>query len=186
MNRKPLVFILIFSAIVAGFTIRHFSQFLMPSQMGSVEEVWETSNRTFKLQIERRAEENGGFISGAYYIYKSKPENSDNWQTIFIERHDDPNPVSTNSVRFIDSKTAYVFFGSKFAVTLDGGENWAIWDAWEADKTANFKSRGLYPSITDVVKFFRTQNSRCSLFYFPTLTAFQIPKGFCNPSPNEV
>ncbi len=39
--------------------------------------------------------------------------------------------------------------------------------------------------LIETVKFFRTQNSRCS-FYFLFLTHFQTGSGFCNPNPNGV
>ncbi len=39
---------------------------------------------------------------------------------------------------------------------------------------------------TETVKFFRTQNSLCSLFYFPTLSGFQTPTGFGNSNPNVI
>ena len=39
---------------------------------------------------------------------------------------------------------------------------------------------------TETVKFFRTQNSRCSSFYFLTLNVFQTALGFCSLNPNAV
>ena len=38
----------------------------------------------------------------------------------------------------------------------------------------------------ETVKFFRTQNSRCSSFYFLTLNVFQTALGFCSLNPNAV
>ena len=117
-----------------------------PARMGEVEETWQTSNRTFKLQIERRDEESGGILPGAYYVYQSATENSENWRTIFIQRHDDPNPIPTDSARFVGSEIAYVFFGAKYAVTVDGGRQWTIWDAEEAGNKARFEAQGLKQS----------------------------------------
>lgn len=118
--------------------------------MGDVQETWETSNQAFNLRVNRHSETNGGFVPGAYYVYQTAPKTSDNWQTIFIQRHDDPNPIQRNSTQFIDSQVGYVFFGQKYAVTMDAGENWIVWDAWEADKIMQFKQYRLYPSIQEV------------------------------------
>ncbi len=41
-------------------------------------------------------------------------------------------------------------------------------------------------TMNETVKFFRTQNSLCSLFYFPTLSGFQTPTGFGNSNPNVI
>ncbi|MFN6964693.1 MAG: hypothetical protein ACK4S4_13130 [Pyrinomonadaceae bacterium] len=44
-------------------------------------------------------------------------------------RHDDPVPINKNAVRFVTNDVAYVYVGWKYAVTTDGGEHWAVWDA---------------------------------------------------------
>jgi hypothetical protein len=46
-----------------------------------------------------------------------------------VVKDDDPEPINKNSIVFINDYTAYVFMIRKFAVTTNGGINWAIWDA---------------------------------------------------------
>ncbi len=96
--------------------------------MGNVTESWETSNQTFKLRVDRRAEQNS-FVPGAYYVFRSAPSGSDSWREIMIFRHDDPVAIPHEQVRFVNDRVGYVFMGWMSAVTADGGANWSIWSA---------------------------------------------------------
>jgi hypothetical protein len=96
--------------------------------MGAIAETWETSNGSFKIRVDRRYEENGGFVAGAYYVFRSLPTGSDGWRDILTFRHDDPNPIPRKQVRFLNNQVGFVFFGWMYAVTTDGGANWAVWD----------------------------------------------------------
>jgi len=100
-------------------------------RMGDITESFETSNHTFKLRVDRRAEV-GGFmavLNGAYYVFRSAPVGSDNWHDIMTFRHDDPNPILRDQVRFVNERVGFVFMGWMYAVTDDGGRTWAVWDA---------------------------------------------------------
>ncbi len=152
MTKKSLIIIAVVT-VATIFIIRYwwlFSLFIIGPYIGETTETWETSNQTFKVRIDKHAEANGGFVPGAYYVYQTAHENSDDWKTIFTQRHDDPNPILHYSVQFINSQIGYAFFGQKFAVTMDTGENWTVWDAWEANKIMQFEQYKLYPSIEEV------------------------------------
>ncbi len=95
--------------------------------MGRVNESWETSNRTLRLRIDRRAEE-GAWVGGAYYVFQSAP-GSESWKEIMTFRHDDPNPIPRDQVRFVNDQVAFVFMGWMYAVTTDAGGSWSVWNA---------------------------------------------------------
>jgi len=40
---------------------------------------------------------------------------------------DDPDPIPSGNVRFVNDKVAYVFLYDKLAVTVDGGLSWSSW-----------------------------------------------------------
>jgi hypothetical protein len=95
--------------------------------MGAVSETWETSNQTFRLRIDRRDE--NVWTSGAYYVFQSAPAGSDSWREIMVFRHDDPNPIPRDQVRFLNEQVGFVFMGWMYAVTTNGGASWSTWNA---------------------------------------------------------
>jgi len=62
-------------------------------QVGALAESWETSNQLFRVRVDRHYEENGGFVPGAYYVFRSAPTGSDAWHDFMMFRHDDPVPI---------------------------------------------------------------------------------------------
>lgn len=99
--------------------------FLPPSK-GEVLETWKTANTPFNIRIDRHAEKNGGFVPGAYYVFQSAASDSDAWQEIMTFRHDDPDDIPYEQVRFASDRVAYVYMGWMSAVTIDGGSTWYI------------------------------------------------------------
>lgn len=113
-------------SIILGFGCR----FLPGSQVGEkVNEAWETHNKTFKISVTAYAEENGGFVAGAYYVFRSAKVNSDVWTDIMRFRHDDPVAIPRDQIHFVNDEVAYVFMGWMYAVTTDSGSTWSVWDA---------------------------------------------------------
>jgi len=96
--------------------------------MGPVNESWNTSNNVFRIRVERHAEFNA-FVGGAYYVFQSAQAGSDSWQKVFTFRHDDPNPIPRDQVRFVNDQVGFVFMGWMYAVTTDGGASWSVWNA---------------------------------------------------------
>jgi hypothetical protein len=132
MKRKSLIVVAVVVAVVGLIVAANWKVISMlasgPS-IGAVTDSWETSNQTFKLRVDRHAEENGGFVPGAYYIFRSAPSGSDSWHDVMTFRHDDPVPIPRNQVRFVNDKVGYVFMGWMYAVTTDAGVTWAVWNA---------------------------------------------------------
>ena len=104
---------------------------LSGQRMGDVTDSFETSNHSFKLRVDQRAEV-GGFmaaLNGAYYVFRWAPVGSDNWHDIMTFRHDDPIPIPRDQVRFVNERVGFVFMGWMYAVSTDGGVTWSVWDA---------------------------------------------------------
>src|SRR5436853_3272886 len=100
--KRPLV--IAFAVVVLGFGILvavnwRIALMFLPPRMGAIAETWETSNGSFKIRVDRHFEENGGFVAGAYYVFRSSPTGSDAWRDIMTFRHDDPNPIPRDQVR---------------------------------------------------------------------------------------
>jgi hypothetical protein len=118
-----------------------------------VNEQWETSNRTFKIRVTAYAEENGGFVGGAYYVFQSAKTDSDSWQEIMTVRHDDPVKIPREQVTFVSDQIGYAFMLYNYGVTVDGGATWFVWNApkdlphWR-DTRANIEEIQILPDGT--------------------------------------
>jgi hypothetical protein len=77
---------------------------------------------------EHPEKQNLAFINGAFYAFDSGPSQSGPWKQIMMVHLDDPEPIPTNNVIFVDSKIAYVFLYDKLAVTTDAGLSWSSWE----------------------------------------------------------
>lgn len=118
--------------VIAGFILAKYwwliSIIVIGPYMGEVIESSEISNETFKVRVIVRAEENV-IVGGAYYVFQAAPKLSDTWKEIMIFRHDDPVPVATEQIRFLNDRVGYFFMGWMSAVTTDGGASWVVWSA---------------------------------------------------------
>jgi hypothetical protein len=94
-----------------------------------VVETWETQNTPFRVRVDKHIER-GGFmavLNGAYYVFQSESgKNSNQWREVMTLRHDDPNDIPREQVRFAADKVGYFFMGNDYAVTNDAGESWRI------------------------------------------------------------
>jgi hypothetical protein len=111
-----------------------FYLFIVPPYRGPQFETWNTENHNFQVRVEAFHEANGGFVPGAYYTFLSARISSDQWEEIMTFRHDDPIPIRTNQVHFVNDDVAFVFMGWKFAATTDTGRHWTVWDGCEKAK----------------------------------------------------
>jgi hypothetical protein len=102
--------------------------FARPRKSEKVIEAWETTNEKFKVRVTAYAEENGGFVPGAYYVFESSPARSNAWREIMTLRHDDPVKIPREQVRFVNDKVGYAFMVYDYAVTTDGGVSWFVWN----------------------------------------------------------
>src|ERR1051326_3412453 len=94
---------------------------------------WETANQTFRIRVSEYAERGPmPTPSGAYYVFESAPLHSGDWNHITTFRHDDQIGIPRDQVRFVHDNIGYVFMGWMYAVTMDGGATWHVWNA-EAD-----------------------------------------------------
>ena len=117
----PAIIIILALAVVALNYVR--------LSMGERIDSWVTSNETFQVRIDQRAERFQIPVVGAYYVFRSSAVGSDKWAEVMTFRHDDPVPIPREQVHFLNDRVGYVFMGWKYAVTIDGGVSWRTWTA---------------------------------------------------------
>src|SRR5205809_6977236 len=125
--RRPFVIVIAVSALVFGIFVAATwpaALLFLPPRIGPIAETWETTNGSFRIRVDRHNEENGGFVPGAYYVFRSAPVGSEAWRDIMTFRHDDPNPIPRDQVRFLNDRVGFVFMGWMYAVTSDSGATW--------------------------------------------------------------
>lgn len=99
-----------------------------PQRGRQILEDWESSNTQFSIRITAYDEE-GGYPSGAYYVFQSARLHSNDWHEFLVFRHDERVAIPRGNIRFPSEIVGYVFMGWKYAVTVDSGQSWQIWDA---------------------------------------------------------
>ncbi|MBK8316561.1 MAG: hypothetical protein IPL01_22115 [Acidobacteria bacterium] len=85
---------------------------------GAIAETWQTAKDTLQIRVDRHYEENGGFVAGAYYVFRSAPVGSNNWRDIMTFRHDDPIPIPRDNIRFVNGASRLFSQGWMYAVRL--------------------------------------------------------------------
>lgn len=127
MSKMKLAILGVF--FVAG-TVSVWALSQRPKRSTRVLERYETSNGpSFHIRVTAYAEDHGGFVPGAYYVFESSSDEGNGWREIFTFRHDDPNPIPRQQVVFLDNNIAFVFMGWMYSVTKDGGTTWHTWTA---------------------------------------------------------
>ncbi len=148
--RRPFVIAIAVLLLVGGILVAATwpaAVLFMPPRKGAIAETWETTNGSFKIRVDRHNEENGGFVPGAYYVFRAATVGSDDWRDVMTFRHDDPNPIPRDQLRFVNDRVGFVFMGWMYAVTSDGGDHWSVWDA--SNDLPNWRCCN-YRLITDV------------------------------------
>lgn len=100
-----------------------------PFAVKNIIDSWDTSDKTIKLNVTAYELKNVE-PPGIYYTFESI-KGSTLWREIMTYRHKEQVPIPRNQVRFVNDKIAYVFMGWLFAVTVDSGYSWSVWDASE-------------------------------------------------------
>jgi len=66
--------------------------------------------------------------SSKYYTFSSLQGDEGDLKAVFTVRLDQPVSIPRGQVRIVNDEVALVFMGWMYAVTIDGGKSWNIWD----------------------------------------------------------
>ncbi len=87
-----------------------------------------TDGSQFWIRVtEHPEEESQAFVAGSYYFFESGRSDKGPWTNVMTVHLDDPDPIPSGNVRFVNDKVAYVFLYDKLAVTVDRGLSWSLW-----------------------------------------------------------
>lgn len=86
----------------------------------------ETSNSKFTIRVERRSDLSS--MMHYWYVFKSKKKGDLRWHEITKQLHGEPVELPIKQIRFISPDVGYLFFQLKYAVSIDGGETWSLFD----------------------------------------------------------
>jgi hypothetical protein len=103
-----------------------------------------------EIRIQQFQEKSSFILADYYYVYQSRSGSKD-WQQFLIVRHDDPDPIPTGQVVFPVSKAAAVYMDNMYAVTVDAGEAWTVFDVRRTSLGHNCRSTAW--GITEVAVF---------------------------------
>lgn len=103
--------------------------YLTRRQPDEIFETWESTGQPFKIRITAYLEKpDFGPLAEGRYQFEAWAESAQQWQEIFWFRHDDPNSIPTDQVRFVNQRIGYVFIECMYAVTTDAGKTWSVLD----------------------------------------------------------
>jgi hypothetical protein len=101
------------------------NEFLISGQ-GPVLEKWEDHNSTFSIRVERRADLYS--LMSYWYVFQSSRKGTLRWGEITRQLHGEPVPLPKEQIRFVSDDVGYLFFQLKYAVTVDSGQSWSVFD----------------------------------------------------------
>ena len=94
----------------------------------------QTSKSPFWLRVtEQPDRQEATFVAGSFYTFETGSSLNGPWRSIMRIHLDDPDPIPTKNVVFVNGKISYVFLYDKLAVTQDAGHSWRIWELKEAN-----------------------------------------------------
>lgn len=96
---------------------------------GKAVEQWEDGNGVFRVRVTKHAEGNWNqyYSRGVHYVFESSPVGPERWREFTSEYLIEPEGFPRDHVRFVNERTAYVFWHDWFVVTVDGGAKWSRW-----------------------------------------------------------
>jgi hypothetical protein len=144
--KRILASIIALGALLLAATLLVAATDISKPWIGSSVETWQIGNQNLKLRIDRRSEI-CPFMCGTYYVYQYAPSGSDNWREIFTVFQDDPHPLRRDQIGVLTDQIGYVFHSSKYAVTLDNGLSWSV---WEVNGNLPFERYKVYPYIEEL------------------------------------
>jgi hypothetical protein len=99
-----------------------------PFALKNILETWEPKHPGFRFRIIAYELVNVE-PRGIYYTVQSCEAGAECWESIMTFRKGGEVAIPREQVRFLSNRIAYVYLGWMFAVTMDGGGNWFVWDA---------------------------------------------------------
>ena len=128
---KYLLGSVIVMIILAAILFLIYSSFLLGGcpRRGKAFDQWDSTSRPFTIRIIAYEEEGRSFsASRPYYIFQSNALGPEDWREIMTIQDESRPEIPKEQVRFVNEQIAYVFMGTKCAVTTDGGRTWFVWD----------------------------------------------------------
>jgi hypothetical protein len=92
---------------------------------------WNYLNDTFKVRY-RAFDYQIVEPKGTYYAFEQYDKEFDEWECIFTLQRDEVPTEPEAKARVVLEKVAYTFLGWKYAVTVDSGKTWQVWDGEDA------------------------------------------------------
>ncbi|MGH9568425.1 MAG: hypothetical protein ACRD4F_02215 [Candidatus Angelobacter sp.] len=116
-----------------GFPIRQIYLALNPYRSSDGSQFW------IRVTEQPEAKRSPAFVAGAFYSFSSGPSENGPWQPMMMVHLDNPNPIPTNNVVFVNSRLAFAFLYGRLAVTNDAGNSWSIWPDKESPQRGVIK-----------------------------------------------
>ena len=140
--RRPRTAVIIASMVLLCWVT---VSFVLPNQ-GPVDEYYDAQGDNFRVRVERRHDLLGPMHY--WYIFRSNRKGEPAWQEVTRQLYGDRIPLPKSQIRFVGENVGYFFFALKYAVTIDAGKSWTVFDF---EETPLFKPReNDYSKIADV------------------------------------
>ena len=92
-------------------------------------ETWEATHDTIKVRVRKFDEKASWFLANSYFTLEAADKGSAEWHEVLAWQTDDNIPIQRQQVQFVSDQVVYAFANLKYAVTMDAGHTWSIWDA---------------------------------------------------------
>jgi hypothetical protein len=139
--QKPWLISVITVLIALAVCVRAWQKAGLPKPDSHVRQIYQaldpyesSDGSQFWIRVTEHPEAKSlAFVGGSFYFFYSGPSEAGPWTNIMTVHLDDPDPIPSSNVVFVNSKVGYVFLYDKLAVTSDAGRSWSSWELAQAN-----------------------------------------------------
>lgn len=120
-------------------------------QQGEPFDRFEAANAGLRIRVTARRVNEAYALPGAEYVVEAAPAESDGFRRVLTLKADQGIPIPRHQIRFVSDQVSYIFLGSHYVVTTDGGRTWSTWISEGAlPNDEEWRRYNLSPAIKEV------------------------------------
>jgi hypothetical protein len=120
-------------------------------QQDEILDRFDAANAGLRIRVTARRVHEAYARPGAEYLVESAPPESNDFRRVMTIKADQAIPIPRRQICFVSDHVSYIFLGSYYVVTTDGGRTWSTWDSeGTLPNDEQWRRYNLSPAIKEV------------------------------------